>query len=114
MALPPTDAEEAPYLAERVRAAVEGCPFVPDGGTALRCTIGTGVALFPDDARDMAGSIKRAAAAVYRAKRTRNAVAIARSRRRRSGHPPPDGRDRSRRSERRSRNGGYEGAARQR
>ena len=36
MALPPTDAEEAPYLAERVRAAVEGCPFVPDGGTALR------------------------------------------------------------------------------
>jgi len=74
-ALPATDAEEARYVADRVRAAVAGRPFVLDGGASLRCTIGIGVAPFPDDARDMAGLIKQADAAVYRAKRTRNAVA---------------------------------------
>lgn len=75
--LPGTDAEQATYLAERARAAVEGHRFLLDNGAALRCTISIGVATYPEDATDLTGLIKQADGAMYRAKQTRNAVARA-------------------------------------
>lgn len=73
--LPGTDAEQATFLAERMRQAVAGHVFMLNDGTKLHCTISVGVAVSPDDAMDLAGLIKQADIAMYRAKETRNSVA---------------------------------------
>jgi len=72
--LPGTDAEEAAHVAERVRQAVAEHPFEIEPGRVIHCTISAGVAACPDDATDVAGLIKQADLAMYRAKQTRNAV----------------------------------------
>jgi diguanylate cyclase (GGDEF)-like protein/putative nucleotidyltransferase with HDIG domain len=77
--LPGTDAEEATYLAEKVREAVAGHAFTIEEGRAIGCTISIGVAACPEDAADVAGLIKQADMAMYRAKQTRNAVARVRA-----------------------------------
>jgi diguanylate cyclase (GGDEF)-like protein len=74
--LPGTDPDEAAYLGERLRAAVEAHQFVSgENNGVLRCTISVGVATFPHDGEDAAALMKQADLAVYQAKRTRNAVA---------------------------------------
>src|SRR6185369_13221856 len=74
--LPGTDAEQANYLAEKVRRAIESHLFTTGTeGVMLRCTISVGVAVSPEDAIDPITLMQQADAAVYRAKRTRNAVA---------------------------------------
>lgn len=75
--LPGTDAREATYLAERVRAAVEAHEFDIDDGRTVRCTVSIGVAAYPDHGDDMASLLRRADTAMYHAKRTRNAVSCA-------------------------------------
>jgi diguanylate cyclase (GGDEF)-like protein/putative nucleotidyltransferase with HDIG domain len=77
--LPGTAVDEAVYLAERVRAAVEQHEFVLDNGARVRCTISVGVATCPADATDLSELVKQADLAMYRAKETRNAVAPAQS-----------------------------------
>ncbi len=73
--LPGTDAEEATYLAERIREAVAAHPFLLDHGQSIRCTVSIGVASCPEDARNMSDLIRQADLAMYRAKENRNAVA---------------------------------------
>ncbi|HEU5318407.1 MAG TPA: diguanylate cyclase [Chloroflexota bacterium] len=75
--LPGTDAEEAGYLAERIRAAVEAHQFEIDDGRTIHCTVSIGVACCPQDGRDVASLLKAADMAMYRAKQTRNAVGCA-------------------------------------
>lgn len=75
--LPQTAEDEAAYYAERIRKGVEEHPFVLDDGTVLRCTISIGAAVFPQDGPDLTSLVKRADMAMYRAKETRNAVALA-------------------------------------
>src|SRR4051794_29840858 len=73
--LPGTDAEEALFLAECVRAAVADQPFaLPDGGE-LRCTISLGVAVCPEDGQTVEDLLHQADLAMYRAKQSRNAIA---------------------------------------
>ena len=73
--LPGTDVDEAAYLGERIRATVEGHPFPIPGGTSIRCTVSVGVAGYPDHASTFSTLLEQADAAMYLAKRTRNAVA---------------------------------------
>ncbi len=68
------DTKEAAYLGEQLRQAVEAHPFVLPDGTTIRCTISIGVACCPDDATTVATLMDQADMAMYRAKRTRNAV----------------------------------------
>jgi diguanylate cyclase (GGDEF)-like protein len=75
--LPGTDAEQAMYLAERLRATVADHPFELPGGSTLHCTISIGVAVCPEDGTDAAILLQRADAGMYRAKQTRNAVSRA-------------------------------------
>ena len=75
--LPGTDDAEAAYLAERLRSMVAAHSIDLESGAELRCTISVGVASFPDHAADVASLVKQADGAMYRAKRTRNAVACA-------------------------------------
>jgi diguanylate cyclase (GGDEF)-like protein len=75
--LPGTDLEEAAYLAERLRSAVEEHEFALEDGRVIRCTASLGVATCPQHGTDMNRLIQEADAAMYRAKRTRNAVARA-------------------------------------
>ena len=73
--LPGTDLDEAAYLAERIRAAVEVHTFTTgDGDGTLRATTSVGIAAFPDDASEATTLMKQADLAMYQAKRTRNAV----------------------------------------
>ena len=78
--LPGTDGDEAAYLAERVRAAVEAHPYATDAGAEIRCTISVGIASFPGDGTELAALLEQADVAMYRAKQTRNAVARAEKR----------------------------------
>ncbi len=74
--LPGTDAEQAIYLAERIRQVVESHVFTAGTeGISLHCSISVGVAAAPDDGTDSITLMKQADVAMYRAKRTRNAVA---------------------------------------
>ncbi len=69
LALPDSDAEAAAQAAERLRAAVDGAPFLTRSG-ALPITISIGLAdLHPDDA-DLDALLARADQALYRAKRS--------------------------------------------
>ncbi len=71
--LPRAGAEEALATAERLRAAVEGSGF--EGAPGGRVTVSVGVACFPADARDQAGLVDCADAALFAAKRAgRNLV----------------------------------------
>jgi len=72
--LPGTDIEEARYIAERVRAAVQEHRFAIAGAPPLRRTVSIGVAGYPGDGTTAEALLRRADEAVYRAKRTRNAV----------------------------------------
>src|SRR6266851_4019241 len=73
--LPGTDAEQALYLAERLRFVLQDHPFELTEGGELHCTMSVGVALCPEDGTDAPTLLRRADAAMYRAKVTRNAVA---------------------------------------
>src|SRR4051794_1394699 len=77
--LPQTDAAGAELLAERMRAAVEALRIDRlDGDGTLNVTASFGVASLPYNARDKAGLIAEADAALYRAKRAgKNRVARA-------------------------------------
>ncbi len=75
--LPGADAEEALYIAERMRRAVEATPVVAVPGEEIICTVSAGVAMFPDDGADLTALIRAADLAMYRAKATRNTVARA-------------------------------------
>ena len=73
--LPGADPEEATYLGERVRAAVEAAAFEIGPGTSVRCTISVGLAFAPQNGTEVAELLRQADMAMYRAKQTRNAVA---------------------------------------
>ena len=75
--LPGTVADEAAYLAERIRAAVEAHTFVAEKEVEIRCTVSLGVASCPEDGTTLAPLLEQADLAMYRAKQTRNAVARA-------------------------------------
>jgi diguanylate cyclase (GGDEF)-like protein len=65
--LPDTTPQDAIGLAERIRAAVEGASHRV-GERAIRTTVSVGVASFNDAATDLAGLLKEADEALYRAK----------------------------------------------
>jgi len=67
--LPDADEDQAREMAERIRSAIEEHTFVTDQGVEVRATISVGIAVFPGDARDIAGLIKKADRAAYLAKR---------------------------------------------
>ena len=73
--LPGVDHDEATYLGERVRAAVEAAEFEIAPGKSLRCTISVGLAHSPQHGSEVAELLRNADLAMYRAKQTRNAVA---------------------------------------
>ena len=67
--LPGADPEEATYLAERVRAAVEAAEFEVAPGTSVRCTISVGLAFAPQNGNEVAELLRQADMAMYRATR---------------------------------------------
>lgn len=73
--LPGTDAEEALFLAECVRAAVADHAFALVGGGELHCTVSLGIAVCPEDGQTVEALLHQADLAMYRAKQSRNAVA---------------------------------------
>lgn len=75
--LPGADADEAVYVAEATRAAISATPFLLEDGTAVRCTISIGAAAYPVHGLDASTLVGAADAAMYRAKQTRDAVALA-------------------------------------
>lgn len=72
--LPGAYSTMATYLAEEIRAAVEGHSFVLDNGNVVRCTISVGVATSPDDGMDVRSLLARADWTMYQAKQTRNSA----------------------------------------
>lgn len=73
--LPGTDRASAAALAEALRAHVADAPVATSRGP-LRVTLSLGVAAAPEDARDLAGLLRRADDRLYAAKRSgRNRVA---------------------------------------
>ena len=76
--LPDTTRRDAHALAERVRASVEAAFHVVEEH-AVRTTVSVGIALATDAATDLAGLLKAADTALYRAKEAgRNRVEISR------------------------------------
>jgi diguanylate cyclase (GGDEF)-like protein len=74
--LPNTTPQDALWLAERVRAAVENASHSV-GNSTIRATVSAGVALSNDPATDLPGLLKVADQALYRAKEAgRNCVEI--------------------------------------
>jgi diguanylate cyclase (GGDEF)-like protein len=74
--LPDTTQQDALWLAERVRAAFESASH-PVGEYSIRATVSVGVALSNDSTTDLAGLLKAADQALYRAKEAgRNRVEI--------------------------------------
>lgn len=67
--LPDADDDRAREMAERIRGAIEKYIFVTEQGVEVKATISVGIAVFPGDARDIAGLIKKADRAAYLAKR---------------------------------------------
>lgn len=75
--LPEITLEAAFERAENVRRAASECRLAMDGNELPPVTISVGVAMFPADAEDAESLVKRADAALYRAKRSgRNQVAV--------------------------------------
>jgi len=77
--LPSADVHEALYVAERVRSAMHTEPFIVEGGVPLHCTISVGVAVSPEHGTEVAALVQQADTAMYEAKQTRDAVALARA-----------------------------------
>ena len=74
--LPDTTRQDALWLAERIRAAVETASHTV-GDHAIRATVSAGVALSNDATADLAGLLKAADQTLYRAKEAgRNRVEI--------------------------------------
>lgn len=67
--LPGANEAQAEAMAESVRSAVENYVFTTDQGQEVRATISVGIAVFPGDAREVSGLIKKADRAAYLAKR---------------------------------------------
>jgi two-component system cell cycle response regulator len=67
--LPGADEVEAQEMAERVRSAMQEYVLTTEQGEKVQATISVGIALFPGDARDISGLIKKADRAAYLAKR---------------------------------------------
>ncbi len=67
--LPGMDESRARPIAESIRQAIEQRHFPAGEGQVTRATASLGVVLFPKDARDVAGLIKKADRAAYLAKR---------------------------------------------
>lgn len=67
--LPDADDDQAQVVAERIRSAVEEYTFTTEQDAEVRATISVGIAVFPGDARDVSGLIKKADRAAYLAKR---------------------------------------------
>ncbi|MCR4405439.1 MAG: sensor domain-containing diguanylate cyclase [Anaerolineae bacterium] len=67
--LPDANEDKAREMAERIRSAIEEHTFVTEQGVEVKATISVGIAVFPGDARDIAGLIKKADRAAYLAKR---------------------------------------------
>ncbi len=67
--LPNAADDQAQEVAERIRNAIEKYTFTTEQGTQVRATISVGIAVFPGDARDISGLIKKADRAAYLAKR---------------------------------------------
>jgi diguanylate cyclase (GGDEF)-like protein len=67
--LPGADEAEAQEAAERIRSAIEDHIFITEQGQEVRATISVGIAVFPGDARDVSGLLKKADRAAYLAKR---------------------------------------------
>jgi diguanylate cyclase len=65
--LPNTTSQDALWLAERIRAAVESASH-PAGGQTIRVTVSVGVASSNDATADLAGLLAAADQALYRAK----------------------------------------------
>ena len=66
--LPETDTNEAIYIAERLRAAVEHQPFDIGGGKTISIEISIGVATYPQQADALEALVKAADTALYAAK----------------------------------------------
>jgi diguanylate cyclase (GGDEF)-like protein len=74
--LPHTGLEQACEVAERIRAAIAGLRVARDRSAAIRVTVSLGVAQLSDGDADGSAMMKRADAALYRAKRAgRNRLA---------------------------------------
>jgi len=67
--LPGADEVQAREVAERMRSAVEKFVLTTEQGEEVRATISIGIAIFPGDARDVSGLIKKSDRAAYLAKR---------------------------------------------
>ena len=65
--LPDTGLEDAVWLADRVRAAIEAASYLA-GEHSIRATVSVGVAFCNDATADLAGLLKAADQALYRAK----------------------------------------------
>ncbi len=65
-----TDEEGALETAERIRRTVAASPFNMGEARTLRVTVSVGVALFPDDAEDVAGLFRAAEGALQAAQRS--------------------------------------------
>jgi two-component system cell cycle response regulator len=70
-----TDLREAVVIADRIRAAVEAAPFMPDPTQSIPVTTSAGVACFPANGPQDVDLIRAADEALYEAKRSgRNRV----------------------------------------
>jgi diguanylate cyclase (GGDEF)-like protein len=67
--LPETPREGARVVANKLRRAVRGKPFVSDVGPDVKVTVSIGVAVYPEDGDSVEDLIQAADVAVYKAKR---------------------------------------------
>lgn len=67
--IPGADEARARAMAERIRQAIEEYIFTTEQGEQVKATVSVGIAVFPSDARDVEGLIKKADRAAYLAKR---------------------------------------------
>lgn len=75
--LPETDGDGARVVAERIRTAIAGAPFVLPDGCEIGVTVSIGIACFPLDAVNIEVLLERADQALYLSKNTgRNRVSL--------------------------------------
>jgi diguanylate cyclase (GGDEF)-like protein len=76
--LPQTGPEGAAVIAERIRAAIEGCSFLETMGIDVRLTASVGIACYPEHGESREELIGLADRAMYRVKeQAKNGVALA-------------------------------------
>ncbi|WP_185218987.1 sensor domain-containing diguanylate cyclase [Paraburkholderia dinghuensis] len=68
--LPGANAEQAHTVAERIRVAVQGTPVVLEDGQVVHITVSIGAAMYRPGEADLQETLKRADAALYRAKQS--------------------------------------------